>query len=396
MKNNHKTLNEEILRIKSLFTEERLYGNLVEQDEKIYKDFGDSYDYKVVDGKWYTQKKGGKTWTNLSDNEKYKSSVDKLNKRYPNALKDTNTDNTKVNTDNTVKSGNTNNTVTSGNTNNTVTSGNTNNTVTSGNTNNTVTSGNTNTEESDPFDITGVDVITKDEIGDIRYSKKIERDNIKSEFKRRLRLCDDLIKSLSKSFLPILRKRRISKKDWSKVMGVNRTKSQTALFEACSKIDRVKDKYSTGSFINGENRLDSIAGILSGKIDEETHLTSKMGRKGDTTSTPTTADTQSTVTNNDNKKVNTDNTDKTWIVHSNSFPWGKLVQRDNKLAFFSDKGQVIGVPGTNRVGSGVINRYIKNPRNKIPQSIIDSLESSVKNGDVEVKKKGKTIIFTIK
>ena len=246
------------------------------------------------------------------------------------------------------------------------------------------------------FDISGVEVITKDERGEIRKKNKVERDNIKSEFKRKLRLCDDLIKSLSKSFLPLLRKRRISKKDWSELMGDKQTKSQTALFEACSKIDRVKDKYSTGSFINGKNKLDSIAGILSGKIDEKTHLTSKMGRKGDTTSTPTTADTQSTVTNNDNKKVNTDNTDKTWIVHSNSFPWGKLVQRDNKLAFFSDKGQVIGVPETNRVGSGVINRYIKNPRNKIPQSIIDSLESSVKNGDVEVKKKGKTIIFTIK
>ena len=32
MKTKHKNINEEIKRMKSLFTEERLYGNLVEQD----------------------------------------------------------------------------------------------------------------------------------------------------------------------------------------------------------------------------------------------------------------------------------------------------------------------------------------------------------------------------
>ena len=35
MKDTPNTLNEEIKRMKSLFTEERLYGNLVEQEEEI-------------------------------------------------------------------------------------------------------------------------------------------------------------------------------------------------------------------------------------------------------------------------------------------------------------------------------------------------------------------------
>jgi len=40
MENSPSKLNEEIKRIKSLFTEERLYGNLVEQDEEYNKDMG--------------------------------------------------------------------------------------------------------------------------------------------------------------------------------------------------------------------------------------------------------------------------------------------------------------------------------------------------------------------
>ena len=35
MKHTPNTLNEELNRMKSLFTEERLYGNLVEQEEEI-------------------------------------------------------------------------------------------------------------------------------------------------------------------------------------------------------------------------------------------------------------------------------------------------------------------------------------------------------------------------
>ena len=37
MKDTPNTLNEEIKRMKSLFTEERLYGNLVEQEEETFE-----------------------------------------------------------------------------------------------------------------------------------------------------------------------------------------------------------------------------------------------------------------------------------------------------------------------------------------------------------------------
>ena len=60
------------------------------------------------------------------------------------------------------------------------------------------------------------------------------------------------------------------------------------------------------------------------------------------------------------QKFNFKDKEYTWTLYSNSFPWGKLVQKGNEFNFFSDKGQVIGVQGTNKVGSGVINRYIKN------------------------------------
>ena len=51
MKNTSNTLNEEIKRIKSLFTEERLYGNLVEQEEETFE----MYNVKNKKSKKYTK-----------------------------------------------------------------------------------------------------------------------------------------------------------------------------------------------------------------------------------------------------------------------------------------------------------------------------------------------------
>ena len=58
MRRQHKNLTEEIKRMKSLFTEERLYGNLVEQEEEITirkypEDFEDKFRAAVINGVWY-------------------------------------------------------------------------------------------------------------------------------------------------------------------------------------------------------------------------------------------------------------------------------------------------------------------------------------------------------
>ena len=124
MKNNHQTLNEEILRIKSLFTEERLYGNLVEAGPKgmdpslddedtpekkketpkksepiIITDHDPTWDYKAENGVWYTKKKnGGKDWISLSGNKK---AYDNLNTKYPDTLEKSKNNTNNTDTDNT-------------------------------------------------------------------------------------------------------------------------------------------------------------------------------------------------------------------------------------------------------------------------------------------------------
>ena len=57
-----------------------------ETDEEVFTDHDASWDYKVVNGKWYTRSKnsdGG--WTNINDDPKYASSIKKLNEKYPDA-----------------------------------------------------------------------------------------------------------------------------------------------------------------------------------------------------------------------------------------------------------------------------------------------------------------------
>ena len=59
-------------------------GNEVE--EGVITDHDSMYDYKVVNGKWYTKNKnsdGG--WININDDSKYAVSIEKLNAKYPDA-----------------------------------------------------------------------------------------------------------------------------------------------------------------------------------------------------------------------------------------------------------------------------------------------------------------------
>ncbi len=54
--------------------------------EGIYTDHDRKYDYKVIDGKWHTREKGSDgRFINIHNDEKYNSSIEKLNKKYPNA-----------------------------------------------------------------------------------------------------------------------------------------------------------------------------------------------------------------------------------------------------------------------------------------------------------------------
>ena len=412
MKNNLTTINEELSRIKSLFTEERLYGNLVEQDEKVYTDFGDAYDYKVVDGKWYTQKKGGKTWTNLSDNDKYKPSVDKLNKRYPNALKgdDTNKD--------VVTTGDTKDVVTTGDTNNTVTTGDTKDVVTTGDTKDVVTTGSTGTTVTDPFEIDpdkGLDILTIGEKGDIRkQNRKVKRElkttgrktrkEALAEEKRKFGLCKQVIKNFDNYFLANIKTRRIPKDAWLNAIEKGQEKIQVDLFEACIKIPRVKSKYGGGNFINGLSRLDSIAGVLSGDIDKETHMSARMGggtsQTDDnevTTGNTTTNTTGNTTTNTvGDVKINMDDGVKDqWVLFNGSTPWGMLTQKGNRFAMQSKSGSRLARPNNNRIGDGYIDSFLKNPRNKLPKGLVDSIIKANDKGKVKIKNQGKTVIFTI-
>ena len=61
-------------------------NRIVEQNEKIY-DYGDSYDYKVVNGKWVASKKGLNKWFSMDN---YPKSIARLDKKFPDAkIKDT-------------------------------------------------------------------------------------------------------------------------------------------------------------------------------------------------------------------------------------------------------------------------------------------------------------------
>ena len=54
--------------------------------EGIYTDHDRSWDYKVVNGEWYARRKGSQgEFENIHNDDKYISSIVKLNKKYPNA-----------------------------------------------------------------------------------------------------------------------------------------------------------------------------------------------------------------------------------------------------------------------------------------------------------------------
>ena len=69
-----------------------LYGFILkEQEEKIYTDHDRTWDYKVVNGLWFTRRKANAPdgpWLDISSDAKYKSSIDKLNTKYPTAIAD--------------------------------------------------------------------------------------------------------------------------------------------------------------------------------------------------------------------------------------------------------------------------------------------------------------------
>lgn len=118
MKKKITTLTEEISRMKTLFTEERLYGNLVEQHDldhgaeiegtkeeseettkvveldkgkkTIITDFDKDYDYKAENGKWQYKVKGDPNWKNINV-----KGADVLNKAYPDMFKGGEVDTTK-------------------------------------------------------------------------------------------------------------------------------------------------------------------------------------------------------------------------------------------------------------------------------------------------------------
>jgi len=92
------TLNEELSRIKTLISfdiSNNSLDYLIEQEEKIYKKKGDPYEYKVVDGVWYTKGLKIKDWRSLKGNQK---AIDTLNKRHPEAMSKSTTSNTDTKT----------------------------------------------------------------------------------------------------------------------------------------------------------------------------------------------------------------------------------------------------------------------------------------------------------
>tara|TARA_R100000995_G_scaffold83875_1_gene60950 strand:- start:813 stop:5033 length:4221 start_codon:yes stop_codon:yes gene_type:complete len=60
-----------------------------ETNDGVYADHDDAYDYKIIDGVWYTRKKGSTgEWISLAEN---KEATDKLNAAYPEAITSDNT-----------------------------------------------------------------------------------------------------------------------------------------------------------------------------------------------------------------------------------------------------------------------------------------------------------------
>ena len=438
MKNNHQTLNEEILRIKSLFTEERLYGNLVEagpggmdpslDDEDTPEKKGDTpekkgdtpkksepiiitdndstWDYKAENGVWYTKKKvGGKDWISLSGNKK---AYDNLNTKYPDTLEKSknntnNTDTNNTDTDNT-DNNNTDNTVNSGTT-DTVNSGTTD-TVNSGTTD-TVNSGSTGTTVTDPFKIKDLDFLTIGEKGDIRKENRKLKREIKGNAKDEFQLCKKLIKSFDNYFLANIKTRRIPKDAWVKAIKKGQDKIQIGIFEACIKKPRVKARFGGGNFINGLGRLDSIAGVLSGDIDKETHMSARIGDgtpqsddnevTTNTTGNTTTNTTGNTTTNTsgDGRIIMQDGVEDQWVLFNGSTPWGMLTQKGNRFAMQAKSKTTIARPGNNRIGDGYIDTFLKNPRNKLPKGLVDLIIKANDKGKVKIKKNGRIVIFTI-
>ena len=64
-----------------------IVNKLITEEEKIY-DYGDGYDYKVVNGKWFASKEGANKWFSM---DKYPDSVKNLDRKFPQARKSVNT-----------------------------------------------------------------------------------------------------------------------------------------------------------------------------------------------------------------------------------------------------------------------------------------------------------------
>lgn len=67
-------------------------NRIVEQNEQVYKDHDNSYDYKVVNGEWQASKKGQNKFFSL---KKYPKAIAILDKKYPEARKQSDTKTTK-------------------------------------------------------------------------------------------------------------------------------------------------------------------------------------------------------------------------------------------------------------------------------------------------------------
>lgn len=58
-----------------------IVNKLITEQDKIY-DYGDGYDYKVVNGKWFASKEGVNKWFSM---DKYPSSIKNLDRKFPEA-----------------------------------------------------------------------------------------------------------------------------------------------------------------------------------------------------------------------------------------------------------------------------------------------------------------------
>ena len=101
MGNKYNSINEQISRIKSLFTEERLYGNIVEQVKIKDGPKGDTYQYKEDNGKYYYAKKGDSKWKEQTSEKGISAIKTKIidNSKIPLKTNTDTKDNTETNTD---------------------------------------------------------------------------------------------------------------------------------------------------------------------------------------------------------------------------------------------------------------------------------------------------------